>query len=182
MAQSIITPYGIIAFPSLFEARVMPNTQQDPRFSLTLIFDEAAQKKPEFKALQDECIAAANERFPGLKGKFQSLRFPIRKAEEKAEQYAGFEAGSVFISPWTKERPGLVDKNRNEILTKAEVWAGQLARARVRPFAYDTSGNKGVGLMLEHVQIVKSDMPRIDGRKKASEVFSDVTEFEDEEV
>jgi Protein of unknown function (DUF2815) len=179
MAQSVITPYGKIAFPNLFEARAVPGTGNDPRFSVTLIFDEAAQKKPEYKALQDEILAAANEKFPGLKGKFGALRMPLRKGEEKSEQYAGFDPGTVFISPWTKERPGLVDRNRNEILTKAEVWAGQLARARVRPFAYDTSGNKGVGLMLEHVQIVKADMPRIDGRKSAAEVFTDVDDEEE---
>ena len=84
--------------------------------------------------------------------------------------------------PGPRTRPGIVDKNRNEILTKAEVWAGQLARAFVRPFAYDTSGNKGVSLMLENVQIVKADMPRIDGRKSAAESFTDVDEMDLEEV
>src|SRR5215510_14412689 len=153
MANSIITPYGVLAFPAVFEPRAVPGSGQEPRYSIMLVFDEAAQKKPEFKALQDEILTAANERFPGNRGNHKGLRMPIRKAEEKADKYAGFENGHVFVSAWTKERPGLVDRNRNEILTKAEVWAGQLARARVRPFAYDTSGNKDVGLMLEHVQI-----------------------------
>jgi len=36
--------------------------------------------------------------------------------------------------------------------------------------------------MLENVQIVKSDMPRVDGRKSAAESFSDVDEFDLEEV
>jgi len=179
MAQAINTPYGTLAFPTLFEARAVPGSNNEPRFSCTLIFDEAAQKKPEFKALQDEILNAANERFPGNRGNHKALRMPIRKGEEKSEKYQGFDPGTVFISAWTKERPGLVDRNRNEILTKAEVWAGQLARIRVRPFAYDTSGNKGVGLMLEGVQIVKADMPRIDGRKSAAEVFTDIDD-EDE--
>jgi hypothetical protein len=176
MPKSTITPYGILAFPNLFEPRSVPGTGQEPRFSTILIFDEAAQKKPEFKALQDAIIAAADERWPDKKNQ-KNLRFPIRKCEEK-EGVNGFNAGSVFINAWTKTQPGLVDRNRNEILTKAEIWAGQLARAFVRPFAYETSGNRGVSLMLENVQIVKSDMPRIDGRKSAAESFGVIDEPE----
>lgn len=167
MASSLITPVGVICFPTLFEARAAV-TGQEPRFNLILLFDEAAQKTAEFKALQDEIMVAAKEKFGAkLPG---NLRMPIRKAEEK-EDYEGFEPGKVFISPWTKQRPGLVDGNNQEIHTKDEVWAGQLGRAYIRPFGYDTSGNKGVGLMLEHVQIVKKNMPRIDGRKAATAVF-----------
>jgi len=174
--KSVVTPYGILAFPSLFEARSVPGTNQEPRFSTILVFDEAAQRKPEFLALQNEIMAAADERWPNKKD-HRGLRMPIRKSEEK-DGVNGFEPGTVFINAWTKTRPGIVDRNRNEILTKAEVWAGQLARAFVRPFAYDTSGNKGVSLMLENVQIVKSDMPRIDGRKSAAESFTDVDEMD----
>jgi Enterobacter phage Enc34, ssDNA-binding protein len=180
MAKSVCSPYGVLAFPNLFEPRSVPGTNQEPRFSTILIFDEQAQKKPEFKALQDAIIAAADEKWP-RKADQKNLRWPIRKSEEK-EGAQGFNPGSVFFNAWTKTQPGIVDRNRNEILTKAEVWAGQLARVFVRPFAYDTSGNKGVSLMLENVQIVKSDMPRIDGRKSASESFTDVTEFEDEDA
>ena len=180
MPKSVVTPYGVLAFPNLFEARSVPGTNQEPRFSTILVFDEAAQRKPEFKALQDEIIAAAEEKWP-KKSDHKNLRWPIRKSEEK-EGVNGFTAGTVFINAWTKTRPGVVDRNRNEVLTKAEIWAGQLARAFVRPFAYDTSGNKGVSLMLENVQIVKSDMPRIDGRKSAAESFTDVDEMDLEEV
>jgi len=45
MPKSVITPYGMLAFPNLFEARSVPGTQQEPRFSTILVFDEAAQKK-----------------------------------------------------------------------------------------------------------------------------------------
>ena len=167
MAASLITPVGTLCFPSLFEARsAVPG--QEPRFNCIILFDEAAQKSAEFKALQNEIMTAATEKFGAkLPG---NLRMPIRDASEKKE-YAGFTAGKVFIAPWSKQKPGLVDNLNSEIFTKDDVWAGQLARAYVRPFGYDTSGNKGVGLMLEHVQIVKKNMPRIDGRKAASEVF-----------
>lgn len=169
MAKSLITPVGLACFPNLFEARQAVPGQGDPRYSLIILFDETAQKQPEFKELQDQIAAAISEKW-GVKPP-ANLRMPIRKAEEKGE-YAGFTAGKVFIAPWSKQKPGLVDHLNSEVHVKDDVWAGQLVRAYVRPFAYDTSGNRGAGIMLEHVQIVKKDMPRIDGRKAATEAFA----------
>lgn len=176
MANSVITPSGTVCFPSLFEARsAVPG--QEPRFNLIILMDEAAQKSAEFKALQNEIAAAAEEKWG--KKLPANLRMPIRKAEEKS-QYDGFTDGKVFIQPWTKQKPGLVDASNQEIHVKDDVWAGQLGRAYVRPFAYDTQGNKGVGLMLEHVQITKKDRPRMDGRKAATAVFGAVENSDDE--
>lgn len=178
MAKSIISPVGIMCFPNLFEARAaVPG--QEPRFNLLILLDEKAQKTSEFKDLQDEIMTAAQEKF-GAKLP-SNLRMPIRNAEEKSE-YDGFTKGKVFIAPWTKQRPGIVDHLNNEVHVKDDVWAGQLVRAYIRPFGYDTSGNKGVGLMLEHVQIVKKNMPRLDGRKAATAVFGTVQTDEDELV
>ena len=175
MANSVISPQGVLAFPTFFEARsAVPG--QDPRFSTLLVFDEAAQKTTEFKKLQDAITDAIKEKWGNNPPK--GLRLPIRDAEEKSD-YAGFTEGKVFISVWSKQRPGVVDNMGNEILAKDDVWAGQLARVSCRPFAYDTSGNKGVGIMLEHVQILKKDMPRTDGRKTASQVFGKVEDLED---
>jgi hypothetical protein len=162
-----MTPYGTLAFPNVFEPRaVTPGSE--PRFSINLIFDEKQQRDPKFKAIQDAIMEAAHEKFGNKLP--PNLRMPIRKAEEKSE-YEGFLPGHVFLGAWTKERPGIVDAANNEILTKAEVWAGQLARAFIKPFGYDNSGNKGVSFMLEHIQIVDGEKDRIDGRKKATEVF-----------
>lgn len=178
MANSVVTPGGILAFPTFFEARsAVPG--QEPRFSTLILFDEAAQKTKEFKELQDQIVAAIKEKFGAQPPK--NLRMPIRDAAEKSE-YAGFTDGKVFISAWSKQRPGIVDAMGNEIHAKDDVWAGQLARLYVRPFGYDTSGNKGVGVMLEHVQILKKDLPRTDGRKSAAQVFGKVASDELEDA
>jgi hypothetical protein len=46
-------------------------------------------------------------------------------------------------------------------------------RLNITPYAWVNSGKKGVSFALNHVQIVKSDMPRIDGRASASSAFDD---------
>ena len=96
---------------------------------------------------------------------------PWRDGSEK--DYEGYGEGTLFISPWSKFKPGIVDRNKTEILVPADVGAGQLARFSVTPFAWETSGKMGVSLQIEHVQIVKADMPRIDGRRNAAQAFDD---------
>lgn len=176
--QFYITPKGILSFPTFFEPRAA-QPGGEPRYSGLLIFDEKAQRSKEFKELQNGVMEAATDKFgkklPG------NLRLPFRKGEEKPD-LIGFEPGTLFISAWSKNKPGLIDVDNAEIFDKSEIWAGQLARFYVRPFGYENSGNKGVSLLLEHVKIVKADMPRIDGRKTASEVFGEVEEDDDELV
>jgi hypothetical protein len=171
MGEKVFTPVGILSFPALFEAR-SPVAGADPRYSVNLIFDKEAQKTDAYKALKAAIEAEAADFF---KGKVPAnARMPIRDAGEKSGEYAGYEKGCVFISAWTKTKPGLVGPKREEITTPEDVWAGQKARASVKPFGYNQSGNKGVGLMLNNVQIAKYDMPRLDGRAAAKDEFSDL--------
>lgn len=162
------TPFGVLSFPNLFTARA-PVEGSDPRFSLNLVFDKEAQETAEFKALKDAIRQCAVDKWGNNMPK--NLRNPIRDASEK--DYDGYDDGKVFINAWTKNPPGVVGPTREDILDPKDVWAGQLARATVKPFAYDTSGNKGVALGLENVQIGKFDMPRLDGRVSAKAAFDD---------
>ena len=96
------------------------------------------------------------------------LRSPFRPTAEK--QYSGYDIpGGIFISPWTKSKPGLVDAVRNEIMVAEDIWAGQLVRATVSPFYYNTSGNRGVSFGLNNLQVCRTDGPRLDGRSAPSQ-------------
>jgi|SRR6187455_2889355 len=166
------TPYGTLAFPHLFQAKERSEGDGKPVFSATVIFSPAQQKMPAFKAMQDACIEAAKKEF-GEKIALKDVRMPFRDAGEKADKYNGFEAGDIFINPWTKQKPEIVNAQRQNVLLPEEVWAGQLVRLNITPYAWVNSGKKGVSFALNHVQIVKSDMPRIDGRASASSAFDD---------
>lgn len=179
--MALITPIGRLSFPNFFVAKsAVPGAE--PRFSGSLIISKDAQNSPEFKALKIAIKECAEAEF-GSKLKdpnfLKKLRNPIRPGSEKS--YAGYdEDGCVFISPWTKNRPGLIGPDTKDIDVPADVWAGQLARFDVGVFAYNTSGNMGVSLGLNNVQITKRDMPRLDGRAPANKVFGAVAEEADE--
>jgi hypothetical protein len=165
---SIITPAGLLAFPTFFSPK--PRFQgSEAVFSGILVFSAEAQKSAEYKALKDACVQTAKDEF-GSSYNPNVLKWPFRKGEEKPN-YQGFEPGTIFISAWTKNKPGIIDGSFNEINDPSAVWAGQMAKFSLTPFAYNTSGNKGVSLGLRNVQITRLDMPRVDGRASAQTDF-----------
>lgn len=168
---SLNTPYATLSFPTLFQPKARAE-QGEPVYSAVLIFNEAQQASPAFKSMVAAAKAAAVDEW-GEKQNMKEVKMPFRDAGEKSSKWAGFENGHVFISPWSKSRPGIVNAARQDILLPEEVWAGQLVRANVTPFAWMNSGKKGVSFALNHVQIIRTDTPRIDGRGNAATVFDD---------
>ena len=182
MAAPLITPYSVLSFANVFVPK--PRAEGSPAvYSCSLIFGPAEQKSKEYKAMLDSCIAAAREKF-GDKVRLQDLMMPFRDAGEKADKYVGYEEGKTYVSPWTKNRPGIVDNQNRIINDPNEVYAGQIVRAQVVPFAWTNSGKKGVSFGLNHLQIIKGDAPRIDGRVPVDKAFGvvDSEEGDDDNI
>jgi len=185
VADTVMTPIGRLCFPALFEPRAQAQGG-DPRYSCVLVFDENAVKTPAYQALRKAVQEAIAEKWGATKAAdaafIRTLRLPFRDPNEK--DYSGFE-GEVYISPWqkgTNKAPDVIDKHGNDIEVPDDVFAGQYARATVRAFAYDTNGNKGVSFGLEHVQIVKADAERIDGRRSGQQAFAGAGDDPDAEL
>ena len=178
MANAFNTPYATLSFPHLFEKRARAEGA-NPVYTAAFIFNPAAQQTPAYKALVDACVAAAKAKF-GDSVKMNTVAMPFRNAGEK--DFAGYVDGDIYVNTWSDNKPGIVDAARNDVLLKEEVWAGQLVRANVTPFAWTNSGKKGVSIGLNHIQIIKTDTPRIDGRASAAKSFDDGLVSEDEEA
>ena len=176
--KSVLTPRGIASFLNLKTPRAVV-VGGEPRYSLTIIFDKAAQATQEFKNLQLGIDDALKEKWPGRLP--NGLKSPFHDGAEKAGQYEGYKAGDIFISPWSKDMPGCINRQKQDIIDWSEFYAGWEVRANVRPFAYDQGGNKGCGLFLDSVQFLKPGPKRLDGRKAATESFPD-DDTEDEMV
>lgn len=168
----VTTPVGRIMFPRLFRPEA-PAGQQggEPRYGAVLVFDAKAQQTEAFAVLKQAIKDVAKDFFKGQVPR--TARNPLIQASETdyPEKYDGFNDGDVFIRPWSKFQPGLVDGALNDITIESDVWAGQLWRATVTPSGYDTSGNRGVMLFLNAMQMAKADEPRMDGRKSARDSF-----------
>lgn len=168
--MSIITPPGILSFPTFFVPRLPlnPKPGEEPRYSGSLVFTPEHQKHPKYAELKAAIVAAAKEKFGD---EWASVRFPLRDCAEKPKFYSAMPEGSKFFNCWTKQKPGVIGPDQEDILAAGDVWAGQIARFSVTAKGYSNSGNRGVGLYLNNVQILKMDCDRMDGRANASAEF-----------
>jgi hypothetical protein len=175
MAMNLRTPIGILSFPVLFTPKpVVPGGE--PRYSVNLLLDPIAQKTPEFAAMKAAVVRTIDEKWGTGKSKdrafIDKLTLPFLRCED--QKYDGYQiTGGLFIRPWTKNRPGIVDANRQEITVPGDVWAGQLVRLTVSPFAYAQTGNLGVSFALNNLQVCRTDGRRLDGRRAAHDDFDD---------
>lgn len=168
--SAINTPYATLSFANIFTPR--PRGEGGaPVYSCSLIFDPTQQKSPAYKALQQSCIDAAKKEW-GDNVILKQVKMPFNDAGEKA--YEGYNTGDTYISPWSKNKPGIVDAQRQDILLPDEVWSGQLVRANVVPFAWSHTGKRGVSFGLNHIQVIQSEgRKRLDGRPSAGSAFDD---------
>jgi len=68
--------------------------------------------------------------------------------------------------------PGIVDKDRQDILDHSEVYSGVYGRACISFFAYNKNGNKGIGCSLHHLQKGRDGDP-LGGFTRAEDEFDD---------
>jgi hypothetical protein len=175
-ARKVTTPIFRGSFANLFEAKPGPDGN-NPKFGITMLFDAAAQKSPQFAAMKALAVAAAKEKFGDTKlkadgkGWFHGLRNPFRDGAEKSD-LEGYE-GCVFAAATTKQQPGVVDSKVQRIIDPNAAYSGAYYRATVTAYAYEQAGNKGVAFGLQNVQKVR-DGERMAGRVEAEKDFDEV--------
>lgn len=168
---NVMTPVGMLYFPEFFTPKGNKNNPAAaPQYAGCLLLNEIATNTEAYMDMRRAVKAAIEAKFGQAKAADQnflsSLRSPFRQASEKAGEtgYPGFEDGEVWFRAWRKEdfdAPGVVDLHGTDIVVPGDVWTGQLARFTLRAFAWENSGNRGVSFGLDHVQIIKRDMPKL---------------------
>lgn len=161
-SRKITTPKFRVSFPCVFTAKSFKSGA--PKFSLVMLFD----KNADLQDMNAICREAAEEKWGTNLPK--GLGMPFHDGAEK--EYAGYE-GTIYCPATSLQMPGLIDQQRNAILSENDFYPGCYARATVVAFAYDTAGNKGVSFGLQNVQKM-ADGDRLDSRKKAEEDFDSI--------
>lgn len=168
MAEKLITPEFRAAFVGLFRATApKENPNGAKKFSVRAVFMPDA----DISAMKKVAAQAAAEKWGNAIPK--TMRSPFRTNEELDNPIPGVPDDAVVMTFSANEdrRPGLVDKNLQDIIDDSEVYSGAWFRAQVRAYAYDQAGNKGVAFGLENVQKTKDDEPLGKGKIPASKAF-----------
>ena len=169
MADNIISPEFRAAFVGLFKATApKDNPSGAKKFSMRAVFMPDA----DLTALREQAKIAAEEKW-GIGKVPKTIRSPFRTNEELENPIPGVPDDAVVMTFSANEdrRPGVVDKNLQDIIDDSEVYSGAWFRAQVRAYAYDNAGNKGVSFGLQNVQKTRDDEPLGRGKVPASKAF-----------
>ena len=161
------TPIFRSTYAFVFEPR---ETQSgDMKYQICMIL-----KKDDIKAWKSVIQAIANataKKFGDDPNKWpKTLKCPMRDGDDERDG-AEYEK-AIFMNAGTKNKPGIVDRGMNPIITTDEFYSGCYARASLTFYPYDTKGNKGVGTGLNNL-LFWEDGDRLDGVVAADDDFAD---------
>ena len=145
-----------------------------PKYSVSLIIPKSDKKTVE--AIKAAIQAAYEEGESKLKGNGKSvpalsiLKTPLRDGDLERPDDPAY-AGSYFVNANATSAPGIVDADRNPILTRSEVYSGVYGRASISFYAFNSSGNKGIACGLNNLQKIRDGEP-LGGKASAESDFA----------
>lgn len=175
-ANKMITGKGRLSYAYIWEPRQQDG--QDPKYSTSFLIPKTDK---ETIAKFNAAIEAAKElgKTKRWGGKIPSnLKLPLRDGDEEIDKGDEYR-DCYFFNASSKDAPGIVDAHRNAILDKNEVYSGCYARISISLFPYDQSGNRGIGVGLNHIQKLADGEPLGGSRGKAENEFD---EWEDDDM
>lgn len=165
MAVKLVTTEVRFSYAHVFEAKAI-NEGDDAKFSVSILISKKDKKLVTSfeKAIQDAISEDAKGKNK-LKGA-KKIKTPLRDGDEESDE-AAYE-GHFFLSANSKDRPMIVDENRQEIIDPREFYSGCYGRASLNFYAFDTRGNKGIAVALNSIQKLRDGDSLGGGYTKAS--------------
>lgn len=168
-ATKIVTGKVRFSYPHLFQPRASAEGA-DLKYSLCILIPKT-DKETQAK-MKSAINAATVAGLPLWGGKTPAtLKLPVRDGDtERADDPA--YAGHWFLNCSSKQAPGVLDANKQQILDRTEIYAGCYGRVSINFFPYSQAGNKGIGVGLHNVQKL-AEGEALGGRAKAEDDFDD---------
>ncbi len=151
-----------------------------PKYSVSLIIPKSDTKT--IGKIKAAIEAAYREGEAKLKGNgrtvppLSTIKSPLRDGDVERQGDAAY-ANAYFINANSPTAPGIVDANRQDIITRSEIYSGVYGRASISFFAYNSNGNKGIACGLNHLQKIADGEP-LGGKSRAEDDF-DTADDED---
>ncbi|MGL4568163.1 MAG: DUF2815 family protein, partial [Fusobacteriaceae bacterium] len=162
----VITGKVRFSYAHVFEPNAMEGN--DPKYSVSVIIPKSD------KATLDKIEKAVEEAKEAGKAKWggkipATLKLPLRDGDTERPDDEVY-AGSYFLNASSPNRPGLVDKDMNDIISKEEFYSGCYGRASINFYAFAVSGSRGIAAGLNNLQKLE-DGERLSGGASAQDDF-----------
>ncbi len=151
-----------------------------PKFSVSLIVPKSDTAT--IQKIKAAIEAAYHEGENKLRGNGKSvpplaaIKTPLRDGDVERPDDPAY-ANAYFINSNSATAPGIVDADRNPILTRSEVYSGVYGRASINFYAFSSNGNKGIACGLNNLQKIRDGEP-LGGKSRAEDDFN-IEEDED---
>lgn len=178
MSTKVITGLVRFSYVNIFRSRAF-REGQDAKYSICLLIPKTDKVTlGKIQQAMDEAIAqGVSAKWGGKTPK--NLHLPLRDGDDERADEAPEYEGMMFLNANSNQKPGIIDKDRNEILDPDEVYSGSWGRASINFFPYDSNGNRGVGVGLNNIQKIKDGERLGAARASAESDFAD--DFDDDE-
>lgn len=145
-----------------------------PKFSVSLIVPKSDTKTvAKIKAAIEAAYRDGESKLKG-NGKsvppLTSIKTPLRDGDLERPDDPAY-ANAYFINANSATAPGIVDADRNIILTRSEVYSGVYGRASINFYAFNSNGNRGIACGLNNLQKMRDGEP-LGGKSSAEDDFS----------
>ena len=179
MATKVVTGLIRMSYVNIFKSRSFSDGQ-DAKYSMCILIpkeDKATIKKIK-AAIEEATQEGIASKWGGKRP--ANLKLPLRDGDEERADEAEEYEGMYFLNASSNSKPGIVDKDLNEILDPDEVYSGCWGRVSINFYPFNSNGNKGVGAGLNNVQKVKDGEHLGAARASAESDFGDGFKVDDD--
>ena len=151
------------------------------KYSVSLIIPKSDVKT--VAKIKAAIEAAYQEGQSKLKGNSKSvpplaaIKTPLRDGDIERPDDPAY-ANAYFINANSATAPGIVDADRNPVLTRSEVYSGVYGRASINLYAFNSNGNKGIACGLNNLQKIRDGEP-LGGKSRAEDDFATADDEDD---
>lgn len=172
MAKKVVTGEVRASYANVFKRQAFAGqSEEQGKYSLQLIIPKSDTVT--IGKIREACEEAANDKWDGKPPK--KLDLPLRDGDEWNEENDNRRPeikGCYFLNAKSSQRPGLVDRNLDDILDPSEFQSGDYCKVSMVAFGYEVTGNRGVSFALNNIKKTRDGEP-LGGRARAKDDFAD---------
>lgn len=181
MSNRIVTGEVRLSYANIWEPKSIQGS--DPKYSCSLLIPKTDTKTvTAIEQAIKNTLAESAGKFGGKVPPLGSLKLPLRDGDAEKDTETNPEyAGMFFLNANNKTAPQIVERSATgkiqPILDQNEVYSGCYAQVSIEFFAFNTNGNKGVGVALGNILKTRDGDSLGGGAISAEADFGAVTDF-----